>query len=383
MQFEGIDVRFQRGRSRAEDYSPDEVWITSLFSYWAPYVERAFDYYSSIYPRSRVVVGGILPTLSRGYCIERFGSDNVHEGLLPQAEGFDADYNLLEQAPDLQVLFSTRGCIRRCSFCYAWKLEGHIRPYPIEKVVSWIKKRRVVFYDNNILAHPEIERFLGALAEVRVDGRVVNYECQSGFDGRTLEKRPELVPLLKQARFRHPRIAWDGSFEDAEDIKAQLDILEQGGYPHVSVQVFMLYNHDLSPFEIEQKRIQCWKWGVQVMDCRFRPLDQFHENYCPTKEQTPEDYHIHDGWTDQGIKRTRKAFRRQNIQVRYNKFPFHSKYFERKLLRDTLPVGTLAELAKQYPEDIKRVLLDAWFPEDLMFDGVNTTAFQTELTDYC
>lgn len=369
MRSEEINVRFQRGCSTTEDYEPKEIWITSLFSYWANYVKDTFDYYSKQYPKARILIGGILPSLSRDYCIEHFGKENVYVGLLPQAERFDADYSLLERELDLQVLISTRGCIRKCSFCYAWKIEGNIQSYPISQVVSWIKRNRVIFYDNNILAHPQIERLLELLADVRVNSRVVNYECQSGFDGRILQRKPELVRLLKLARFRHPRIAWDGPLTDAEDIKKQLNVLEQGGYTHSSVQIFMLYNHELTPQEIERKRVQCWKWGVQVMDCRFRPLDQFHENYCPTKTQESDDYHIHSGWTDRSIKLTRRSFRRQNIQVRYNKFPFHSKYFERKKLRDTLPVGTLDELSRRSPEAIKSILPDAWFPEDLIFDS--------------
>ena len=132
MKSEGIDVRFNRGCKKLENYSPNEIWITSLFSYWAPYVEKTFDYYSKEFSKSRIIVGGILPSLSKNYCIERFGSDNIYEGLLPQAEVFDADYSLLEHELDFQVLISTRGCIRKCTFCYAWKLEGYIRHYPIE-----------------------------------------------------------------------------------------------------------------------------------------------------------------------------------------------------------------------------------------------------------
>ncbi len=367
MKSEDIDVQFQRGCKRIDNYDPTEIWITSLFSYWADYVKETFDYYSEQYPRARVLIGGILPSLSKDYCIEQFGNDNIHVGLLPQAERFDADYSLLDHKPELQVLITTRGCIRKCKFCYAWKIEGHIQAYPIEQVISWIRSNRVVFYDNNILAHPQIEKLLHSLSKVKVNGKVVNYECQSGFDGRLLQRNPDLVKMLKTARFKHPRIAWDGPLTDAEDIKKQLDILVQGGYPHSSVQIFMLYNHDLTPQEIEKKRIQCWNWGVQVMDCRFRPLDQFYENYYPTKSQGPNDYHIHSGWSDRSIKLTRRSFRRQNIQVRYNKFPFHSKYFERKKLRDTLPMGTLDRLSDQTPGEVRTVLPDAWFPEELMF----------------
>lgn len=369
MNYEGINVEFKRGCEEISDFNPNEIWITSLFSYWADHVKETFDYYSNLYPQARIIVGGILPSLSREYCIEEFGEENVNVGLFQKAEGFDADYNLLETDPELQVLISTRGCIRNCKFCYAWRIEGKIQPYPIEQVFSWIRKNRVIFYDNNILAHPQIEKLLDGLSKVKVNGRVVNYECQSGFDGRILQRKPELAKLLKTARFKHPRIAWDGPLTDADDIKKQLDILEQGGYSYNAVQIFMLYNHDLTPKEIEQKRIQCWKWGVQVMDCRFRPLDQFHENYCPTKKQDSSAYHIHSGWTDRSIKLTRQSFRRQNILVRYNKFPFHSKYFERKKLRDQLPLGTLDKLAIQDREKVRETMPDAWYPEELIFDN--------------
>ena len=105
------------------------------------------------------------------------------------------------------------------------------------------------------------------------------------------------------------------------------------------------------------------------MDCRFRPLDQFSENYNPYRSQTPDDYHIHSasGWTDKGLKGMRKDFRRQNILVRYNKFPFHSIPFERKNERDKLPKGTLDTLATRTPFEVRSVMQDAWYPEECRF----------------
>jgi len=99
----GIDVRLGRGNVTFDDWIPDEVWITSLFTYWAPYVEDAFDFYSATHPRSRIIVGGILPSLSPDYCFERFGKENVHQGLLSQAESFDADYSLLTKKTPIYI----------------------------------------------------------------------------------------------------------------------------------------------------------------------------------------------------------------------------------------------------------------------------------------
>ncbi len=73
-----------------------------------------------------------------------------------------------------------------------------------------------MFYDNNLLANPHIETILEELAAARVGGRVVTSESQSGFDGRVLLKKPHLAEMLKAARFRNPRIAWDGGFSEAD-----------------------------------------------------------------------------------------------------------------------------------------------------------------------
>jgi hypothetical protein len=67
------------------------------------------------------------------------------------------------------------------------------------------------------------------------------------------------------------------------------------------------------------KKIErCRKWGVQVADCRYRPLDQTFDNYNPRKKQSGEDYYIHPHWTDRQIKAFRRKVRQQNITIRYN-----------------------------------------------------------------
>ena len=80
---------------------------------------------------------------------------------------------------------------------------------------------------------------------------------------------------------------------------------------------------------MEKKRIKCYRWYVQIADCRNRPLDRTDDNYDPRaykKGQTKEDYHIHKetGWTDPLVRQFRKNIRRQNICVRHG-FPFYSK----------------------------------------------------------
>ena len=80
----------------------------------------------------------------------------------------------------------------------------------------------------------------------------------------------------------------------------------------------MLYNHGLSPEILQRKVEQCYGWGVQVADCRYRPLDLFEDGYKPYRsQQSPGEYYIHSGSTDSDVRGLRREVRINNICLRY------------------------------------------------------------------
>ena len=195
-------------------------------------------------------------------------------------------------------------------------------------ILHEICNTNVVFYDNNLLANPHIESILTELSHARYRGRKVRCECQCGLDGRLLT--PRLAELLKAARFRYPRIAWDGPYSNRQDVAQQVEILAQAGFKRPDIYVFMLYNHDIGFGEMEKKRRSCEEWGVQVADCRYRPLDQTVDNYSPWSRgagQSADDYYIHPLWTDALIRHFRRNVREHNICVRHG-FARYSRKLE-------------------------------------------------------
>ena len=164
------------------------------------------------------------------------------------------------------------------------------------------------------------------MRNAKYNGRVVYSESQCGIDGRLLT--PEVAKLLKQARFLNPRIAWDHSYNQRKMIKKQIDMLVEAGYPAKEIYVFMIYNFEQDYYEMLKKLKQCKRWGVQIADCRFRPLNQTYDNYNPRKEQTRDDYFIYSKWTDRQIKLFRRKVRQQNIMIRHG-FDFYSKDLEK------------------------------------------------------
>ena len=311
------------------EFEPSEIWITSLFTYWAEYVKETVNYYKNNFPDAKIIVGGVYASLfSEEEVKEYTDCDEVYQGVMEEAENFLPDYSLVDV--DYQIIHTTRGCLRKCDFCGTWKIENKFT-YK-SSIKNEIIYPKLVFYDNNLLQNPKVEQILNELIKLKEEKKIKWCESQSGFDGRLLLESPHLGVLLKNAGFRYPRIAWDGSYEEYTKIKKQLDILIESGYSSKEIFIFVLYNWDIPFEEMEKKRLKCWEWNVQIADCRYRPLDQLFDYYNGRKKgQTNSDYHIHEksGWTDDLVKLYRRNIREQNICVRYG-FPLYSRSFENK-----------------------------------------------------
>jgi len=372
----GAEVRLVRGRgddpgtvAQLQAFDPDQVWVTSLFTYWASFVRDTVQHYRTTLPNAKTVVGGIYASLLPKEQVQQYvGCDYVHQGILPEAEACFPAYDLIDGANphplDYQIVHASRGCARKCRFCGTWRIEPQF--VPARTVKDMIRYRKVVFYDNNFLMNPFVESILRELIELRHQGKLTWCESQSGFDGRVLLHKPHLARMIKEAGFRYPRIAWDWGLDDAPNIEKEVDLLVRAGYRPKEVYVFVLFNWDIPFGEMELKRVKCWEWKVQVADCRFRPLNQLSDNYNPLDEtQTTGDYYIHyqAGWTDALVKQFRRNIRQQNICVRHG-FPFYSKAFEKKKLgKDVRRAVKAAPSVRAKRQILDREEADYWFPD--------------------
>lgn len=327
----GYDVKLVRGILGVSElkYHPDLIIITSIFTYWSKYVWETVRHYRKIFPKSEINLGGIYATLhAEKESFKKLAEElevKVFKGLHSEAEKYLPDYTLV---PDVEyhATHMMRGCIRKCAFCGTWKIEPNQFFKTKEKIINeliYVNKNKVIFYDNNMLANPDIKNILKEFQTLRINNRPVKFESQSGFDGRLLEKDPELVELIKLARFTNVRIAWDNGLSDNESIEKQIQLLIKAGYVAKDISIFMIYNFNITFEEMIRKVKFCKKWGVQINDCRYRPLFVEYDDYNPhtKKGQTERSYYIHSqsGWTDDKIRKFRHEVRIHNIWIRYAK----------------------------------------------------------------
>ncbi len=313
------------------EFNPNFVMVTSVFTYWYDEVKKAVEYSKGLLPNVDVMVGGILASLHyENWDYEDIPCDYVFPGVVECAEHIAPDYSILENSGkdiNFQIIHSSRGCKRKCPFCGVRKIEN---TSSISSIENELIRKNLVFYDNNLLDNPDIEKLLNELIRLREEKKITRCESQSGFDGRILHENPDLAKLLKRANFKDPKIAWDGPFKAYRRREREIEILESGEYKRKEIAVFMLYNHDLDYNELEKKRAKCFEWGVQVSDCRYRPLDRFTDGYNPHKRsQEPWEYYIHPNWSDEEVRQFRRNVRRHNICIRHG-MDYHSRKAEIK-----------------------------------------------------
>jgi radical SAM superfamily enzyme YgiQ (UPF0313 family) len=118
---QGDQVRLVRGNHLpglfdSSSFYPDRIYITSLFTYAWREVHSAIDFYKKQYPRAEITVGGIYASLCPDHIRDSFPDIDVHQGLLHEVEDLLPDYSLVPDW-DTSLIFSSRGCIRKCPFC--------------------------------------------------------------------------------------------------------------------------------------------------------------------------------------------------------------------------------------------------------------------------
>jgi len=186
------------------------------------------------------------------------------------------------------------GCPNDCPFCYE----------PIkEKVfdIPKITKNKVKIMDMNLLSKDICYEILTELKDKKVNNKVVYYELICGIDWRFLT--PILAELLKKARFKNIRLAWDFNFVHQKRIKKAIDHLFKANFNKRDITIFMICNWKIS-FEENLKKLDlCKVWNIKVSDCYFD--NQLSPNIIPIY------------WNDQQIKEFRSKVRKHNQLVNF------------------------------------------------------------------
>lgn len=285
----GDIVRLVNGFSD-NSFEPDLIYITSLFTYaWEP-VHEVIRFYSDKYRKVRIVVGGIYASLCPDHLFQTFGDRiEIHKGLLSELEELLPDYSLVPEWTT-SIVFSSRGCIRKCPFCSVPEIEPKFEAKNSIKHLIYPGHNKVTLWDNNILASPYWRNIFNELEELGLE-----VDFNQGLDARLLTEETAL--RLKRLKVPVVRLAYD-----SDGIKIPLrnaiGLLKDVGIRGRRIVVYCLYGHSDTPDDFLQRIKDLISWGVVSYPMRYQPL-----------EPCTKDSYISPGWTKEQHEMIAKARR--------------------------------------------------------------------------
>ena len=279
---QGDDVDFAYGLVNPE-VTPDQVYVTSLFTYaWQP-VHETVAHYRSSYPDAEVVLGGVYATLMPEHA-RLSGAHDVRTGLVAEAETYRPDYSFV---PDwhASIMFSMRGCIRKCAFCAVPRLEGKStgKAKGIRDLIEPGHKK-VILWDNNILGVPNWQ---DVVDELRDTGLGVDFN--QGLDARLIDD--SVARKLREVKIDPVRLAYDIPSERVA-VEAAIESLRAAGFDKRRIIVYTLYNFTDTPDQFWQRVTDLLHWGAVSYPMRYEPLNSLTKNRYVSPHWTAEQLEI-------------------------------------------------------------------------------------------
>ena len=140
---------------------------------------------------------------------------DIESKLSPEIECIDElDYSLYPDC-DYSIVFTTRGCIRRCPFCVVPKKEGLIHNVSIPKLNP--KSKYIKILDNNFFANKTWRENLELLKSFNQP-----LEFNQGIDLRLLNEEQCLA--ISKCKVKQIYCAWD-NYNDKEKILPKIKML--------------------------------------------------------------------------------------------------------------------------------------------------------------
>ena len=258
---------------------PDLIYVTSLFTYaWRP-VHEAVRFHKRLFPGVKVILGGIYASLLPDHA-KLSGADEVHIGLYSPAEMLMPDYDMVPEW-DGSILFTSRGCIRNCSFCSVPKLEGppNTLRYSISELVH-SGHTRIILWDNNILGAMNWKAIFDELERLDL---VVDFN--QGLDARLVSD--EVADGVSRLKMDVIRLAYDYRAAGPA-VERAIERLKAKGIRPRKILVYTLFNYTDDPEDLYMRVLDILQWGAVCYPMRFEPLCTLKKNAHVGPHWTPE-----------------------------------------------------------------------------------------------
>lgn len=193
-------------------HPPTEVWVSAIMTYWWESVRDLTVRLKRRWgKRTKIILGGIYPTLCPDHAREMTQADEVWVGEIEEANDLWTDLSLYERPPQYAVITPSRGCRFNCAYCAQRALNGghrKVRHRSPEDIVDEMRHkhdtwgvRDFAFYADALLDKCR-DHFQRVLELVISDKRQFRLFAPEGMDVSSIARSARLAELLKAANFQ-------------------------------------------------------------------------------------------------------------------------------------------------------------------------------------
>lgn len=356
----GYNVKYIEKIDMFDDFNPDLILITSLFSWDYDKIVNMTLFLRHQYKDAEIYLGGICASLMKDDFEKDFAGKNIklHFGIQSSYDDCELDYSLSKK--DYSVGYTTRGCLRKCGWCMVWRLEPEYKELPKYEWIKFIKHNRVLFYDNNIL-NATMAHFKELITYLKENN--ISFDFNQAMDARLLSIQH--LEILKDSKLRPMRMAFDSMETDGEIQRAMKLSIKYGLNDG---NILMLYNFNDTPEDFYYRMREVVKmWYFDVYPMKYQLLK--------SKEK---DIFIGKHWNENRLsnfKLTLNQFFRNSIIGRGLPLEKFEKIFGRnekefvevldnkdiltrneRLMIDNRPIEKKIELFKYDEDEIKKLI---------------------------
>ncbi len=307
----GISPEEFRAKLRCIE-TPDLILITSIMTYWYSGVVEALTIARDVFPRAKIIVGGLYPSLCSEHAGKHLAADLiVKNGLITMLYTYieeefsrplsfkpDTDelsllpypcFDLYEKPASIPLLTSL-GCPYHCTYCATHYLHPRLvrrQPRDVLRELSYWRERgcnHFALYDDSFLFEKEryAKPFLRGVYDLSPG---VSFHNPNALNASLIDEESAL--LLKNAGFSEVRIGLEtadarlqketGGKIDTPRFEMAISNLERAGFDGASVCVYVLAGLPLQRASDVRKTIDyAGGLGLRVSLAEYSPIPHTH-----------------------------------------------------------------------------------------------------------
>lgn len=243
-------------------------------SAWHKHQGDQVEFYMPLWKYDKVYASKVFrfsdtPELPEG-CIKGGTGFDLTTVLPSEIENTYPDYDLYRC--DYAIGFITRGCNRKCDFCYVPEKEGKIKKVG-DVTGFWKDQKQIKLLDNNLTAHPDCIDILKDLK-----GTKARIDFSQGMDLRLMT--PEIAKELSNIKlWKQVHFAWDDIRMEKAIFKG-LDCLVENGVKKYKIMLYVLIGFNSTPEEDMYRVMKLKEYGVDPFVMPYNKKDKYQRRFA-------------------------------------------------------------------------------------------------------